>query len=1075
MVSFRVFERIRPAPGARPNTLPIMFEENLFAAKRLRVFADQVVLPLVHERSYPLETAVFQCTDRIPYEQAVGSEFRPVQTGFRFGPKWSTAWFRVRGLVPEAMAGQTVVLRFSSGTEAMLYHKGVPVQGFDVNRDAAVLFGSARGGETVDAMVEAACNHPFGVSAFEWDGVETSLRWGSADPGLLSRCELATFDEPAWRLHRTLIFAAELIQQLPDGSRRARELARDMERVRAMIDVHDPRATVEPAQAEADRVLHNGAAPSATTCFAAGHAHLDTAWLWPIAETRRKAMRTFTNALRLMERFPDYTFLCSQAQQYAWVKESSPEVFEQVKARVAEGRWEPMGAMWIEPDANVPSGESLIRQILHGQRFWREQFGEQGRQRLLFLPDTFGFSGIIPQIMALAGLDTFITNKLWWSDRDEFPWVNFWWRGIDGTQVLSHLTPGQDYNATNTPKELRRGQTRSEGKDALGVWLQPYGFGDGGGGPTDWTILNAQLAHETEGLARVRFEGCHAFCEELHARARRLEAGLPAADRSRVRPADDERLETGPPGLPVWDGELYLHYHRGTLTTHAAVKKANAVGESRLRLAEALAVMAGRGEACRAALDEPWKLLLLNQFHDILPGSSITQVYTDAGNDHRRLAELVDADIAASIARLAEQADTRGMGDPVLVINPLSRDWSGLTRGDAVITCERLPAMSVCVVDAAAAPAPPTVEVGDWSLRSEQLCVRLDELGRIISLRKPGNAAGFDRDAVARNADGHAVPLNQLVLHDDRPRMWDAWDIDPEHEHSARPVVSALDSMTFERAPGMGAIVIERSLGRRSRLRQRFVLRAGSPRLDVETWVDWREEHTLLRALFPVDVHATSAAYDLSFGHIERRTTRSTPVEASAFEVPAHRWMSVAEPGFGVALLNDCKYGHSCHGSRMGLTLLRSPKTPDPEADIGEHTFTYSLMLHEGEWRASDLLTQAEAMLNHPFTVRIPAGRGGRRSGWLPLRVSVQGPAGVQISALKPGEQGGLSVRVVERHGARGRCVVDWGIPVGAVRSVDLLEQTDVPLCGFVHAGARTSFDLRPFQIVTLAAEVPGA
>lgn len=1038
-----------------------MFEENLFAAKRLRVFADQVILPLVHALACPLEASVFQSTDRIPYEQASRAEFRPVQPGFRFGPKWSTAWFRVRGHVPAEMAGHRVVLRFSSGTEALLYQQGVPVQGFDVNRDAAILFDQARGGEPVDVMVEAACNHPFGVQAFEWDSLETAQRWATDDPGLFTRCELATIDEVAWRLHRTLIFAAELIQQLPDGSGRARELARQMEQVRAMIDVHDPRTGVEQAQAEADRALHNGAAPSATTCFAIGHAHLDTAWLWPIAETKRKAMRTFTNALRLMERFPDYTFLCSQAQQYAWVKDSSPQVFEQVKARVTEGRWEPMGAMWIEPDANVPSGESLIRQIIHGERFWREHFGEQVRQRLLFLPDTFGFSGIIPQIMALAGLDTFITNKLWWSDRDEFPWVNFWWRGIDGTKVLSHLTPGQDYNATNTPKELRRGQSRAEGKDALGVWLQPYGFGDGGGGPTDWTYFNAQLANEAEGLARVRFEGCRAFCDELHARAQALDAG----------PIGRDRLETGPPGLPVCDGELYLHYHRGTLTTHAAVKKANAIGESRLRLAEALAVLAGRGESSRAALDEPWKLLLLNQFHDILPGSSVSEVYVDAEDDHRRIAKLVDQDIAASVAALTEQADTRGMRDPVLVVNPLSGDWTGLTRGDVSIAVQRLPAMSARVVDAAAAPAPPTVVVGDWSLRNEHLSVRFDNLARIISLRRPG----FDRDAVARDADGHSVPLHQLVLYDDRPRLWDAWDIDPEHERNTRPVVSALDSTTIERGPGMAAIAVERRLGRASRMRQRFVLRAGSPRLDVETWIDWREEHTLLRALFPVDVHATSATYDLSFGHIERRTTRSTPVEASGFEVPAHRWMSVSEPGFGVALLNDCKYGHSCHGSRMGLTLLRSPKMPDPQADIGEHTFTYSLMLHDGDWRASDLLTQAEAMLNHPFALRIAGGGHGTRSNWTPFRVNMPGPAHVQVAALKAGERGGLVLRLVERHGARGRCEVDWGIPVGAVRGVDLLERREIPLPGLVHDGARTVFEVRPFQIVTLAAETPVA
>lgn len=1021
-----------------------MFEENLFASKRLRVFADQVLLPLVFTRACPLQVEVFQCTDRIPYDQAVRGEYRSVAPGFRFGPKWSTAWFRVHGTVPKELAGCRVVLRFNSGTEAQFYRDGLPVQGFDINRDAAELFGEAKGGEHVEVMVEAACNHPFGVLAFEWDSAELAQRWATDDPGLLSRCELAAYDERAWRLHRTLIFAGEFIQQLPDGSGRARELARHMERVRALINPQCPEQSFDEALAEAESAVRNGAAPSATTCFAIGHAHLDTAWLWPIGETKRKAMRTFTNALRLMERFPDYRFLCSQAQQYQWVKEKSPEVFEQVKRRVGEGRWEPMGAMWIEPDANVPSGESLIRQIIHGTRFWREEFGERGRQRMLFLPDTFGFSGIIPQIMALAGLDTFITNKLWWSDRDEFPWVNFWWRGIDGTRVLSHLTPGQDYNATNTPRELRRGLSRAESKDTLGVWLQPYGFGDGGGGPTDWTILNAELARDCEGLSKVRFDGCEAFCEELHATARRAEAGA----------------------LPTCDGELYLHYHRGTLTTQAHVKKSNALGEARLRLAEALAAMAGRSERSRTVLDEAWKLLCLNQFHDILPGSSIGEVYEDARRDHARIAQIVDADIAESMRALEMQADTSGLREPVLVVNPLSTSWSGLTRGDAEVACIDLPAMSVRVLDAAAMPKPAGAEASEWALSNEHLHVRFDDVGRIVSMVRPGSL----RDAVGTGGDGCLTPLNQLVLYDDRPRMWDAWDIDPEHERHARPVVSAPERMEVERSAGSATIVIERSLGRSSRIRQRFVLRAGSPRLDVETWVDWHEEHTLLRALFPVDVHTRSASYDLSFGHIDRGTSRSTPIEASAFEVPAHRWMSVGEPGFGVALLNDCKYGHSCHGSRMGLTLLRSPKSPDPNADMGEHTFSYSLMLHDGDWRTGGVLVQAESMLHHPFAVRLKSG-GGTRREWRPVRVQTTGAAQVQIAALKPAECGsGLALRLVERHGARGDCTVDWAEQTCKVRSVDLLEEREVVLPGFEHAGGKTRFEIRPFQIITLAA-----
>jgi len=1026
---------------------PDMFEENRFAGKRTRVFADQVVGPMVYTRACPLDVSVYQCADRIPYAQAAQASYRPVARGFRFGPKWSTAWFHIQGKVPDNLADRCVVLRFASGTEALLYRDGQPVQGFDTNRDAAVLFESAHGGEPIDLHVEAACNHPFGVQTFEWESDETTQRWESKDPGLLSRCELAGFDRRAWTLYRTLVFAAELIEALPDGSARARTLARQLEQVRSLIDAADPIPTIEKALEALERAILNGAAPSATTCFAVGHAHLDTAWLWPIAETKRKTVRTFANVLRLMDRFDEFHFMCSQAQHYAWIRQMHPALFEQIRRRVQEGRWQPIGAMWVEPDANIPSGESLIRQIIHGIGFWTEQFGEHARQRMLFLPDTFGFSAIIPQIMALSGLDTFVTNKLWWSDRDEFAHVTFWWQGIDGTRVLGHLTPGQDYNATNTPAELRRGQMRAESKDVLGVWLQPFGFGDGGGGPTDWTILNARLAHNTEGLARTNLHGARAFCKALHERAHAFEA-----DTSRQ--------------LPTCDGELYLHYHRGTLTTQARVKKANAVGEARLRLAEALAVMADRRTQSRTTLAEAWKLLLVNQFHDILPGSSIGQVYEDALADHARLTQIVDDDIRASLNTLATQADTQNMSRPMLVVNPLSGTWSGLTRGDAELFCSGLPALSVSVVDADAVAPAPEVSGDERTLCNDHLEAVIDELGRIERLCHRGSR----RDAVGRDRDGRPIPLNQLVLYDDRPRVWDAWDIDPEHELTARPVESRPIRLESQRGPGWAAIVVERALGRQSHIRQRYVLAADSPKLDIETWIDWHEEHTLLRALFPVDLRTRSASYDLSFGHIDRPTTRSTPAEASAFEVPAHRWMSIGEPGFGVALLNDCKYGHSCLGARMGLTLLRSPKFPDPQADMGTHEFTCSLLLHNGDWRTSDLLTQAESMLNRPFAVAIDAARGQRRA-WAPIRVHCTGSACAQVAALKPAEHGsGAVLRLVERHGARGFCQIEWDTPVKHVRSVDLLESRDLPLPGFEHTGARTVFEIRPFQIVTLEA-----
>ena len=1070
---------------------------------RFSRFCADVLDAAVYRQPVPLTVEAFQTTRPIDPASAPAQAFAPVKLGFRWGPKWSTAWFRLRGSVPASHAGRTTALRFDTGVEAQLWMPApaiseprtsgrdpatpaplVPIQGFDVNRDAAVLLAPARDGEHIELFVEAACNHPFGVGHFPWDPPDSVRRWSDECPARLDRAELAVFDERTWRLATAYRFALLLLRELPPDSPRAQQLISGLRDATAAIDDTRVVDTADRALPILDALIASPAPGSATICHATGHAHIDTAWLWPLRETRRKCIRSFSNVLRLMERFPDFRFLCSQAQQYAFIEEDSPELFDQIAARVRERRWEPGGAMWVEPDANCPSGESLVRQILHGTRYWQSKFGDAGVQRFVYLPDTFGFPASLPQIIAKAGLDSFITNKLAWNALNHYPHTSFLWRGIDGTELLTHFTPGADYNAVNTPLELRRGEKRHADKHLPGAeptarWLQPFGHGDGGGGPTDRSIAYAQLAADCDGLPKTHLSRTDDFCEALHR----------DFDALRARDIDP----------PVWDGELYLDLHRGTLTTQAWLKKANRRAEELLRLAELLiSTSPGAGHsgppaapAESATLDQAWKLLLINQFHDILPGSSITWVYEDSKRDHATIRELLEPIIRSGLDRWASE-----LVGPI-VLNQSSHPQSGVVAvggelryidavpplGARTIADEAFPVEQVCINRPSPDPgAGPFRASGKTDRTAHTRAEKPAPLGSYLlsnsllqaSIAPDGTISCLRDLTTNREACAHNHTLNRLAIYEDRPRMWDAWDIDPEAEYKPLDAIGEPESIQIvQEHPLRCAVCVVRSIGERSRIEQTYTLDAGSPRLDIRTRVEWHEDHRLLRALFPAAVRAARATYDIQFGYIERPTHRNTPWDRAKYEVCAHRWMDLSEPGFGIALLNDCKYGHSCHANVMGLTLLRAPKWPDPTADRGEHEFTYSLMPHGGDWRAAGVDRQAEA-LNTPLLVHAGDTRPCETPrSWSPMTIDTTGSVSLTVSAIKPAEDGdGLVVRLVETHGGRGHATIAWHTRVSGVEPVDLLERpiSGGPPPGFSHdsAAKRTVFAVGNFEIITL-------
>jgi len=1044
-----------------------------YSALGHEIFRDEVLVPAATLARMPLEVGVWHPPAGIHplATQARKARYRSVNVGYRWGPVWSSAWFRLRGKVQPEMAGQRVAVRFSSGTEATLWLDGRPFQGFDPYRELAFLLPKAKLGERVDLLIEAACNLPLGISTFWWDHPELHRRWAEENPGRLEAAELVVVDEKLWRFATRWDLLRKTLLALPPDGPRALAIKDGLQDIARSIHASDPRPGMRTSSAALDRLLRGSGTPTQTTCVAVGHAHIDTAWLWPVRETRRKCLRTFASVLRLIERFDQFHFICSQAQQYAWVEEDSPKLFAEITRQVQAGRFEPTGAMWIEPDCTCPSGESFIRQILHGVRYWSSKFDNAAPQRMLYLPDTFGFPPCLPQIARLAGLDTFITNKMSWSESNRFPHVTFRWRGLDGTELLTHLTPGHNYNSSLEPADLLLGERNLVTQDghsfagrALPIWLQPYGFGDGGGGPTAEQIERANAAAATEGLPHVQQHAVGQFCAELHEQHGALRA-------------DGHELA-------VWDGELYLELHRGTYTSQTWIKRQNRFAESLLRDVESLVCsstgMSGRTrESLRTALDPLWKLVLLNQFHDILPGSSIAEVYADARAAHIEVAEEAAALRDELIKHVSTQCETRGMQRPVLVRNPASTDRGGVIELDGTcVAVDGVPAFGCVVVDAAHPPDGPPVRISKtrqgFLLQNAWIEAAIDRQGRIADLRMHGR----DRGANARTSNGGLQPLNQLWLYEDRPRRWDAWDVDRDYMQKG---VQLTDDATIEIVtahPLRAELRVQRAFGRGSTLVQTYRLDAGARRIEIRTAVDWQEERTMLRALFPVDVRARSATFGTQFGALERATHRNTSWDEARFEVPGHAWMDLSESGFGVAILDDGKYGRSCIDNVLGLSLLRSPAFPDPGADRGEQAMSYALMLHDGDWRLDGVDAEAEGF-REPLRVT-PLGinrRGTIREAWAPLRLDVPQHAAVHIAAWKPAENGGGRVlRLVETRGGRGIVSVRWQSPVGNAVPVDVLERPFAasadppPPANFTHhrKAAQTSFEIRPFQIVSI-------
>jgi alpha-mannosidase len=981
-----------------------------YTRERVRQVAA-AVRALVHADRRPVDhLRIAGPVDRVPVAEAVALEYRDAEPGMALGPLWATWWLALDATVPPEWEGAQVDLLLVTNSEATLWLDGEPAQGLVTGgehwRPEAMLAARASAGQRLAAHVEIACNGLFGYGDAHPAPQQPAPR---PRPFALERCELARFDPEAWALAQDLRVLCALMDEPGIDPAWAGELRSELNRFANAWDAAD-RSSWPGARAILAPLLAHRNGTRTHAIAAIGHAHIDTAWLWPLEETYRKCVRTFATQLRLMERYPEYRFACSQAAQYDWIRERAPALWERIRARIATGQWLPVGGTWVEPDCNLPAGESLVRQFLYGQRYFERELG--GRASVFWNPDVFGYNGQLPQIMRGAGIRGFLTQKLSWNRFTPPEHHTFRWVGIDGTSVLAHFPPADTYNAEATVAELRRSAHDFKDHDRSARSLLVFGWGDGGGGPTPDMIETIARTGDLQDVPRTAMAEPERFFAELEAET-------------------DEWAEIV--------GELYLEYHRGTYTSQARTKRASRRAERVLHDAELLAAVADRlglAQWPRAELDRCWRTLLLNHFHDIVPGSSIAEVHARAERDLEG--------VVAAAARVREEARA-ALGHPSVL------NTAGVARREVVETSGGLafavappcgPGALVAADDAVTVAR----EAGGIRLSNGRLSALVGADGTLRSLVHVGTG----REALA-------APGNVLELYEDRPTDFEAWDFDPFHLETRRDCPAATSVEIAREEPLRAEVELERTIGARSRMRQTIRLDAGAARLEIHCHVDWHEERRALKVRFPVAVHAQRATYEMQFGVAERPTHYSTRRDLAQYEVPGHRFADLSETGFGVALLSAATYGWSTYGGEMRMTLLRSPRWPDPTADTGEHDIALAILPHAGGWQQAEVTAEA-LRFNAPLLVGDGAGEPG---SWF----ATDAPS-LLIDTVKRAEDGdALIVRLYEAHGARGTARLHVGLPFERATFTDLLED---PHADAEVDGAAVVVRFRPFEIVTV-------
>ena len=983
--------------------------------------------------------------------------FEPFQNGGTWAVDGEWWDFRFSVTVPEGYRGR-IVLNIRTGREAeweainpqfVAWVDGRIEQAFDTKHTSMLLQRSAEPFKKFDILLNA-----YAV-----------IRPDEPVAPPVLHLSLDDVDENLIQLIYDIEVPYQAAVLLPEGDRERETTLEMLARAIDILDIRKPHSDLyDRSVAEARRYLkeayydaRRGLAPIAYA-DAVGHTHIDVAWLWDLEQTRHKAVRSFSTVLKLMEQYPEYKFMSSQAQLYSTVKEDAPEVYARIQAAVKAGRWEVEGGMWVEADCNLASGESLVRQFLIGQQFFGREFGVHCR--ILWLPDVFGYSAALPQILKKSGIDYFMTTKLSWSEYNLSPYDTFRWKGIDGSEVLTHFSPSRDlvgdshsalqhfttYNAMLNPSMMQGGWRRFQQKGLENEFLVSYGYGDGGGGPTDWMLENGRrMATPLPGTPVVR---------QMHA--------LPFFEALEERVKDDPRL-------PKWSGELYLEYHRGTYTAMGKNKRNNRKIELLLRDCELLLVQANRyaGMAYPVdALDAIWQDVLTLQFHDILPGSSIKKVYDDSDAIYARLFEAVGA-----LKQQALDAIGAALKGDVLAMNTLTfeRDdvvwfdapeWVRSLRGaDGALYPVQFALGKACAFVKGLAPMAQTpFFFSGEAVEAEDVSV--SERG----FETPFFSGAFDGamriQSLIEKSTGREVakaPLNRLVVYENKPHNYDAWDVNIYYARKHWDVDNVLSAEVVAKGPVVGVVRVKYAY-LDSTIEQDIMLYAGLNRIDFKTSADFREKQYLLKAHFPVDLMYNEATFDIQYGNLKRGTTKNTSWDVARFEVCAHKWVDVSEDGFGFSLMNDCKYGHSVDEDSVALTLLKTSTSPNEAADQEVHRLTYAIMPHADGWREAGT-PDAAYMLNVPVTTSAGAGDGPARGAFLSVS-----DRDIVIESVKGAQDGeGYIVRLYENHGRR---LLGAKLTLGAAfRSVEECDLLERKVADVNPDGNAVTFELKPYEI----------
>ncbi len=1002
--------------------------------KTISVLHEEIVETVKEIPELLMRPAPYKKPQEIPKDNA---DFKAFLRHERVHGKDSHFWFKTTVEVPEEEEGKQFLLRLTTGAEGswdatnpqgLLYLDGEICMGLDVNHRECPL----PPGKKVDVLLY------FYVGMIE-SHVEVCL-------------DLVKKDLRIEKLYYDMKVPYDAAVCSGSASYEAIRTFKALEAACNLLDLRKKKsaAFIESVLRADDFLVKEfyekcgGGLP--VTVDYVGHTHIDVAWLWTLEQTKEKVQRTFSTVLALMDRYPEYIFFSSQPQLFAYLKEEEPALYERVKARVLEGRFEVEGAMWLEADCNIPSGESLVRQIIHGKRFLKEEFGVESH--ILWLPDVFGYSAALPQILKKSGVDRFVTSKISWNETDKLPYDSFYWQGIDGTEIFSYFMTarnydpqakddnGTTYNGDVTPAMNRGTWERYQQKEYNDDVLVTFGYGDGGGGPT----------------------------AEMLEREKRLEYGLPGQPKARMSKAADflDRVEKNLlknaemiRRMPRWVGELYLEKHRGTYTSQGKNKRNNRKSEFLLESAETASSVA------RLLLNEPypseiyyrnWQTVCLNQFHDIIPGSSIHEVYERCDEDYAMVSYEVGAEKNRALQALSDNVSQAGY----LVFNPNGFCSSQYVETpDGLIYAEDIPALGYKVIPLPAKKA------------SDRFSISEEEDGR-LRIRTPFYEAAFDEfmqieylkdlesDRVV-NAPGEK--LNVLRAYENYPYDYDNWEVCNYYETKYNDIRDVNSVKTQIRDGVLEITVFRRYMD--SEITQKIRFYEKDRRIDFATEAEWQEDHILLKALFPLDVLTDHASCEIQYGTVTRPTHRNTSWDAAKFEVCAQKWVDLSEGGYGVSLLNDCKYGHSFRGAEIGLSLIKTGTHPDYAADLGHHEFTYALLPHQGDWRAADTVKKA-AELNRPLEA-YPVSGGGTLPGSFSL-ISCSADNVIAETAKKEEDGNGIVIRLYESQGIRTKAKLSFGANFREIVECDLLERE----IGQLGEGREIELEIRPYEIRTL-------